>query len=271
MPDHHRGNPPPTDALFVPGTSVDQVLVHSWMRDGHMQSAWPGDNTDIPPDGTPIHVKIINFPIGSVREVHLDTGAATHSHPSYEDVLFYQIGGRRVQMCEDETGRLDPGDVSFEPNGVDHSTYQLIGGLFVEFALPAPIRVGGRGQWLRADEAREIVCAVWDDGTALRHADGPDAFWAPPEAQRHVRRVFSFSGHDLIETVLPASGRTAPRTDIHDTLFYVIAGSGSMKIGESTFAVAAGDSLRAPAGSAYAMEAGDGITVIQAAARLLPA
>jgi len=269
MPDHHRGNPPPTDALFVPGTSVEQVLVHSWMRDGHMQSAWPGDDTVIPPDGTPIHVKIINFPIGSVREVHLDTGAATHSHPSYEDVLFYQIGGRRVQMCEDETGRLDPGDVSFEPNGVDHSTYQLIGGLFVEFALPAPVRVGGRGQWLRADEAREIPCAVWTEGDALLCADGPDAFWAPAEARHHVRRVFSFPGHDLIETVLEPAHRTAPRREIHDTLFYVIAGSGTMTIGAEAFAVQAGDSLRAPKGIAYAVEAGEALTLIQAAARPL--
>ncbi|WP_404479928.1 cupin domain-containing protein [Novosphingobium sp. BL-52-GroH] len=270
MPDHHRGNPPPTDALFVPGSAGERVLVHSWMRDGHMQSAWPGDDTVVPPDGTPIHVKIINFPIGSVREVHLDTGARTHPHLGYEDVLFYQIGGRRVQMCEDETGRLDPGDVSFEPNGVEHSTYQLIAGLFVEFALPAPVRPGGRGSWLRADQARDVPCAVWSEDGTLRLADGPDAFWAPAEAQRHVRRVFSFPGHDLIETVLPASGRTAPRTEIHDTLFYVISGSGSMTIGESAFAVQAGDSLRAPAGTAYSIAAGDDVTLIQAAARLLP-
>lgn len=271
MLDHHHGNPPPTDALFVPGSSLERVLVHSWMRDAEMQSAWPGDNIIVPPDGTPIEVKIINFPIGSVREVLLDTGTRTHPHPSYEDVLFYQIGGRRVQMCEDEIGQLDPGDASFEPHGVEHSTYQLIGGLFVEFALPAPVRQGGRGSWLRADQARDIPCAVWSEDGTLHCADGPDAFWAPAEAQRHVRRVFSFPGHDLIETVLSAGDRTAPRTEIHDTLFYVISGTGSMTIGESTFAVQAGDSLRAPSQRPYAMTAGEGMTMIQAAARALPA
>ncbi len=267
MSDHHRGNPPATDALFVPGAALERVLVHSWMRPDGMQSAWPGDNIEVPPDGTPIRVKIVNFPIGSMREVHLDTGARTHPHPSYEDVIFYQIGGRRVQMCEEDTGTLNPGDVSFEPHGVDHSTYQLIGGLFVEFALPAPKRTDGRGEWLRADQARTIDCAVWEEAGAIRFADGPDAYWAPANAERHVRRIFSFSGHDLIETVLPAAGRTGARTNIHDTLFYVITGTGSMVIGDQNFSIEAGDSLRAPAGIGYAMATTEGMTMIQAAAR----
>lgn len=269
MTDHYRGNPPPTDALFVPGAALERVLVHSWMRDEGMQSAWPGDDMPVPPDGTPIYVKIVNFPIGSMREVYLDAGARTHPHPSYEDVLFYQIGGRRVQMCEDETGTLNPGDASFEPHGVEHSTYQLRPGLFVEFALPAPVRPNGRGMWLSADEARVVPCAVWDEDGACRFADGPDAFWAPAQAHRHDRRVFAFPGHDLIETVLPAGGRTGRRTEVHDTLFYVIAGTGAMTIGETMFAIVAGDTLRAPATMAYAMQSDSGMTVIQTAARAL--
>ncbi|WP_336951608.1 cupin domain-containing protein [Sphingobium aromaticivastans] len=270
MPDHHRGKPPATEALFVPGTALERVRVHSWMRDGHMQSAWPGDTIDVPPDGTPIDVKIINFPIGSIREVHLASGVRTHPHGSYEDVLFYQIGGRRVQMCEEDSGTLNPGDVSFEPHGVEHSTYQLIGGLFVEFALPAPVREDGKGQWLRTDQARDIPCATWEEGGVLHCAEGPDAFWAPMGAHHYVRRLFAFPGHDLIETVLPTGGKTAPRSEANDILFYMIAGAGTMTIGDHDFRVQAGDSLRAPAGTSYMIEASDAITIIQAAARALP-
>jgi len=267
MADASYGNPAITDALHVSGSTLPWETVHSWMRDGHMQTAWSGEGKNVPPDGTEITLKIIAFPVGSVREIVLKTGASTHHHGSYEDVLFYQIGGRRVQLCQDESGTLDAGDVSFEPHGVDHSTYQLIGGPFVEFALPAPERSGSeaRGLWIKASEAREIPCAVWDNGSA----EGPDTYWAPSDAKRHTRHIFSVPGHDLIETRLPAGSPTAPRRDVHDTLFYVISGTAQVTIGDATFDAVAGDSLRAPAGSAYAFTATQDAVVIQAAARKL--
>jgi quercetin dioxygenase-like cupin family protein len=265
MHNDNPGDPPATQALVVHGRDVPRLVVHSWAREGHMHSVWPGDAIEVPPDGTRIGVKIINFPIGSVREIYLDTGARTHPHGSYEDVLFYQIDGRRVQMCEDQCGTVEAGDVSFEPHGVEHSTYQLVGGLFVEFALPAPERRGGRGVWIAASEARVVASAVVGDASL----DGPEAYWAPHDAPRHERRVFSVPGHDLIETVLAAGGMTAPRREVHDTLFYVVRGSLSFRVGANSFAVEAGDSLRAPAGEAYAFVARDDCVVIQAAARAM--
>lgn len=269
MTEHHHGNPPVTHALHVPASANERVLVHSWMRDGAMQSAWPGDPVPVPPDGAPIHVRIINFPIGSIREVYLDAGVRTHPHPSYEDVLFYQITGRRVQVCEQDTGLLDPGGVSFEPNGVDHSTHQLIGGLFVEFALPAPVRPDGHGAWRRADQAREIACATWVEDGVIRSAEGPDAFWASPHAVRHTRRIFSFAGHDLIETVMPAGSFTLLRQDLHDTLFYVVAGNGAVTIGDEHHVLQSADSFRVPAAERYSVSASGDLRFIQAAARSL--
>ena len=265
MSDSSYGEPPVTEALVVHDLDLEWTTVYSWMRDGVMNSAWPGQGKNVPPDGTEIGVKLITFPVGSVRAINLKTGARTHPHGSYEDVLFYQIGGRRVQMCEDESGTVNPGDVSFEPHGVEHSTYQLIGGRFVEFALPAPVRQQGRGVWMKSSEAREIECAVWAGGSA----EGPDAHWAPSEAKRHVRRFFSFPGHDLIETRLPAGSPTIPRDDIHDTLFYVVSGSLQANLGGTTSAVEAGDSLRAPKGVTYAFTAKEDSVLIQAAARIL--
>lgn len=266
MRNDNPADPPPADALVVHGRDVPQLTVYSWMRDGVMTSAWPGDGKEVPPDGTKIGVKIINFPIGSVREIYLETGARTHPHGSHEDVLFYQIGGRRVQMCEDESGTVDPGDVSFEPHGVEHATYQLIGGLFVEFALPAPRRDGGHGIWIKRADAPVVPCAVWDGGAA----EGPDAYWAPAGAARHERRLFSFPGHDLIETRLPAGTRTAPRSEEHDTLFYVVVGRAEAEIDGVVTAVEAGDSLRAPRAAPYAFRALEDCVLIQAAARILP-
>jgi quercetin dioxygenase-like cupin family protein len=266
MQTDNPGDPPPTQSLVVRSRDIEWLTVHSWARNGAMQSAWPHDGKDIPEDATEIGVRLVNFPIGSVRHITLKTGARTHPHGSAEDVLFYQVTGRRVQMCEDESGTKSPGDVSFEPHGVEHSTYQLIGGLFVEFALPAPHRPGGRPVWLKASEAREIPCATWTGQTGLEWADGPEAHWAPASATRHLRRVFSFPGHDLIETVLHKGARTRPRCDVHDTLFYVVRGQLLWSVGE-TIEVEEGDSLRAPAGQEYELEAITDAMVIQAAAR----
>jgi quercetin dioxygenase-like cupin family protein len=268
MHNDNPGDPSPTQQLVVRGRDLPWLTVYSWARDGEMHSAWPGDGKDIPYDATEIGLKLVNFPIGSVRHIVLKTGARTHPHGSSEDVLFYQVDGRRVQMCEDESGIKNPGDVSFEPHGVQHSTYQLIGGLFVEFALPAPRRTGGRPVWIRASEARGIPCATWEGPDGLRWAEGPDAYWSPTEAVPHVRRVFSFPGHDLVETVLPAGSRTPPRSDIHDTLFYVVRGRLRWLLGDCEI-VEAGDSLRAPAGAEYGLEAIEDAVIIQAAARLL--
>jgi len=265
MSDNSYGDPPITDALVVHDRDLEWTTVYSWMRDGVMNSAWPGQGKNVPPDGTEIGVKLINFPVGSVRAIMMKTSARTHPHGSYEDVLFYQIGGRRVQMCEDESGLLNPGDVSFEPHGVEHSMYQLIAGPFVEFALPAPVRTNGRPVWMKSSEAREIDCAVWSGGTA----EGPDAYWAPSEAKRHVRRFFSFPGHDLIETKLPAGCPTIPRDDVHDTLFYVVSGRLLADIGGTVTPVETGDSLRAPKGVRYTFTATDDSVLIQAAARTL--
>lgn len=265
MTDASYGDPAVTDAPIVYGRDIPRMTVHSWMRDGEMQTSWPGQGKNVPPDGTEIGVKLINFPSGSVREILLKTGARTHPHGSYEDVLFYQITGRRVQMCEDDSGMVDPGDVSFEPHGVEHSTYQLIEGVFVEFALPAPERSGGRGTWMKAAEAREIECAVWGEG----NAEGPDAYWAPAAAVRHVRRIFSFPGHDLIETRLPAASRTASRTEAHDTLFYIVSGKLGVELGGMQAQVEAGDSLQAIVGTPYAFTAINDAVIIQAAARKL--
>lgn len=265
MRNDNPADPAPTDALVVHGRDVPQTIVYSWSRAGQMHSAWPGDGVEVPVDGTRIGVKIINFPIGSVREIWLDTGARTHPHDSHEDVLFYQVTGRRVQMCEAESGTVNPGDVSFEPHGVEHSTYQLISGLFVEFALPAPRRSNARAVWTASGDAHEVPCAVWRDGSA----EGPDAHWAPAEAKHHIRRIFSFPGHDLIETRLPTGCDTAPRQERHDTLFYVVSGSATARIGEQLLDAEAGDSLRAPAITPYSFTAQSDAVLIQAAARAL--
>jgi quercetin dioxygenase-like cupin family protein len=267
MHNDNPADPAPTDALVVHEEDAEQMVVYSWARDGKMHSAWPHEDVEVPYDGTKIFVKIINFPIGSVREVFLETGARTHPHGSYEDVLFYQIGGKRVQMCETDAGQLLPGDASFEPHGVEHSTYQLIEGLFVEFALPAPQRVDGKGVWLRSDEARTIPCAVCEQGGSVMLAEGPEAHWAPESAQRYVRRIFAFPGHDLIETRLDAGIRSGERRYAHDTLLYVVSGKADFRVGGERFEVKARDTMRVPRGDAFEFVAREAFVVIEALAR----
>jgi len=186
------GNPPVSAGPIVRRRDTPQITVHSWMRDGTMQSAWPGQDKELPYDATEIKVRLIAFPCGSVREIWLDKGARTHPHGSYETVLFYQISGRRVQMVNEDSQQINPGDASFQPHGVEHSTHQLIGGLFVEFAMPAPKSDDPQGSWIFAKDAPLIEMIE-----ELQGADVPRAFGAsdvPGTAQRHTQRVYAFPG-----------------------------------------------------------------------------
>ena len=131
MSAYSPGDPPVTDKLIVHGRDVEQMTVYSWARDGTMHSAWPGEGKELPYDATKILVRIIAFPGASMREIYLEKGARTHPHDSYEAVLFYQISGRRVQMVNEHSFEVNPGDMTFEPAGVLHSTYQLVSGLFM--------------------------------------------------------------------------------------------------------------------------------------------
>ena len=265
MSAYSPGEPPVTDKLIVHGRDVEQMTVYSWARDGHMHSAWPGEGKELPYDATKIKVKIIAFPGASVREIYLEKGARTHPHDSYEAVLFYQIGGRRVQMVNEHSFEVNPGDVTLEPAGVLHSTYQLIGGLFMEFALPARAEPNAEAAWITAAQAGWVYVAEWIEGAKVRCVSGEAVGSAPSGASHYAQKSFTLQGYTLVETHVTTGNSILPRTDRADNLFYVIKGRMNAVIADTRDEVIAGDTLRSVAGRPYGFTALEDSVFVQTA------
>ncbi len=244
------GEPAITNQLVVHRRDVPQLTVHSWSRDGTMHSAWPGDGKQVPVDGTEIKLRIVAFPGGSVREIFLDKEARTHPHPSYEAVVFYQIDGRRVQMCNEHSHEVNPGDACLEPVGVQHSTFQLIAGMFVEFAMSAPESPDPEATWITADEAVATTTdSGWSDGTADQTACSV--------------KTFDLPGYPLIETRVARGATLAPRREDVDQLFYIVRGRLRATLADVEDEVVTGDCMRSLAGRDYAFTALDDTVLIQ--------
>ena len=239
------GEPQITHDLVVHRRDVPQLTVYSWSRDGTMNSAWPGDGKEVPVDGTEIKLRIVAFPGGSVREIFLDKEARTHPHPSYEDVIFYQLDGRRVQMCNERSRECNPGDACLEPVGVQHSTFQLIAGYFVEFAMPGPKLAEPEATWITAAEA------------------GPAT--APEGTPACLVKVFDLPGHPLVETRLARGATLLPRRDALEQMFYVVSGHLRVTLADTQDDVVTGDCMRSPAGSDYTFTALEDTVFIQTA------
>ena len=245
------GEPDVTEQLVVHRRDVPQLTVHSWSRDGVMHSAWPGDGKQVPVDGTKIHLRIVAFPGGSVREIHLDKEARTHPHLSYEAVLFYQIDGRRVQMVNERSHELNPGDACLQPTGVQHSTFQLIGGLFVEFALPAPLLPDPEATWITAAEAGAPTVPSW--------------FAAAGNAGSCTVRTFDLPGYPLHEIHLSRGSVMAPRREALEQMFYVVKGSMNATLADTRATVVTGDCMRCPPGRDFGFTALDDTVFIHTA------
>ncbi len=254
------GEPDVTEQLVVHRRDVPQLTVYSWARDGVMHSAWPGDGKQVPVDGTEIRLRIVAFPGGSVREIHLDKEARTHPHPSHEAVLFYQIDGRRVQMVNERSHEVNPGDACLQPTGVQHSTFQLIAGLFVEFALPAPLLPGPEATWITAAEAGAPVVPAWFGGAG--------------DAGRCTVKTFALPGYPLHEVHLARGSVLAPRRLAVGQLFYVVAGRMAVMFAgvreEVRDEVVTGDCMRGPAGCEVTFTALDDTVYLQTALPVTP-
>jgi len=261
------GDPAPTDQLVVHRKDVEQLTVYSWMREGHMNSAWPGDGKEVPPDGAEIKLRIIAFPGGSVREIWLDKETRTHPHGSYEAVLFYQIDGRRVQMVNEESAQLNPGDACLQPHGVQHSTFTLRAGMFVEFAMPAPQHANPEATWLKASQAQVSNVVEWLDIGKLLSATVETAALAPADASRYAVHTFALPGYPLLETRLAKGTVMLPRSEGSDQLFYVVKGAMHAVLADTAVDVVTGDSMRSLAGRDYSFTALEDTVFIQTVIR----
>ena len=248
MSAYSPGDPPVTDKLIVHGRNVEQMTVYSWARDGKMHSAWPGEGKELPYDATKIQVRIIAFPGASMREIYLEKGARTHPHDSYEAVLFYQISGRRVQMVNEHSFEVNPGDVTLEPAGVLHSTYQLVSGLFMEFAMPAKTEPNAEAVWMTSAEAPMKNIVEWlADGMVTRSMDDASKP-APSGASRYTEKCYAMPGYSLIETTVGAGNLILPHIENVDRLYYLVKGRMTATIANIQDIVMAGDTMRSLAG-----------------------
>jgi mannose-6-phosphate isomerase-like protein (cupin superfamily) len=231
--------------------------VYSWERNGAFLSLYPDqpDQEKPPYDATEIFVRLYAFPGAMVREIYLDARSRTHHHVSNEDILFYQVSGRRVQIVNERSREVNPGDASLQISGVWKRVDQIIPGVFVEFSMQRPAKAGAEATWIAANEALTQPMAEWSRDGKSYVFQGVAAGAAPTFASRYEIKTFMMQGYKLHEVRLPKGATVGPRTYSVDTVFYVVRGRMKAEIGEVNDEVEARDAMRAPGGVGQAFEA----------------
>jgi mannose-6-phosphate isomerase-like protein (cupin superfamily) len=237
-----RERPLVTD-LIAHARDYPAFRVYSWERHGEFFSLYEGEEGEPPYDATEIFVRLVNFPGCALREIYLDARSRTHHHKAYEDILFYQVSGRRVQIVNERSREVNAGDASIQIAGVYKRVDQIIPGIFLEFSIQRPDKPGAEAQWIAADEA---------------------PLTDVPGADRCQRRTFHLQGYQLHDLRLAAGGALPETSDTVDTIFYVAEGELEVRIGDVSDAVGAGAGLRAPAGAAFSLKANSDVKVIYA-------
>ena len=231
--------------------------VYSWERNGAFFSVYPDepDKEKPPYDATEIFVRLYPFPGAMVREIYLDARSRTHHHISTEDILFYQVSGRRVQIVNERSREVNAGDASLQISGVWKRVDQIIPGVFIEFSMERPLKEGAEATWVVANEAVVLPVAEWTKDGKSYVVQGVAAAAAPPYASRYKIKTFQMQGYKLHEVRLPKGATIGPRTYSVDTAFYVVKGRMKAEIGEVRDDVETSDAMRAPGGVAQSFEA----------------
>ena len=246
-----------TDKYVVHRTEVPQLIVRSWERNGEFTSAWPGEKKEVPYDAAEIHLRRFAYPGIDIREIFLPTDTRTSNHQGYEDIVFYQLDGERVQFVEGASRHTSPGDVAFHPSGAYHYTVQITGGTFVEFALQRP-KIEGHAIWIPQFDVRLLDTAEWMENGKLVVAQTKALAAAPAAASKYKVRAFYVPGYRFLEYHLPKGAKLPERASVTDDLFYVVQGALKVSVGGTKAEVVSGDTMRAPAGKPYSFEASEG-------------
>jgi mannose-6-phosphate isomerase-like protein (cupin superfamily) len=257
----------PVNDYILHARDVPMQAVYSWERDGAFFSVYPDepDKEKPPYDATEIFVRLYPFPGAMVREIYLDARSRTHHHISVEDILFYQVSGRRVQIVNERSREVNAGDASLQISGVWKRVDQIIPGTFVEFSMERPAKEGAEATWMAADEALVQPMAEWTRDGKSYVFQGVAAASAPPFASRYQIKTFLMQGYKLHELRLPKGATVGPRTYSVDTVFYVVEGRMKAMIGEVTDEVEKSDAMRAPGGVSQAFEALEDTVLLYAA------
>jgi mannose-6-phosphate isomerase-like protein (cupin superfamily) len=245
----------PVQDYILHARDTPMQTVYSWERNGDFFSKFPDDEGEPPYDATEIFVRLYAFPDGMVREIYLNARSRTHHHISHEDILFYQVSGRRVQIVNERSREVNPGDASLQIAGVWKRVDQIIPGVFIEFSMTRPHKAGAEATWMTADEALCLQVAEWTEGARGYLVQGATPPAAPPGASRYQLKTFAMQGYELHEARLPKGATIASRRYPVDTVFYVVDGRMTVRIGETVDEVEKSDAMRAPAGAAYDVEA----------------
>jgi mannose-6-phosphate isomerase-like protein (cupin superfamily) len=256
---------PPVSDLVLHARDTPVLKVYSWERRGEFFSLYWDEAGEPPYDATEIFVRLYPFAGCAVREIHLDAGSRTHHHISHEDILFYQVSGRRVQIVNERSREVNAGDASLQIAGVWKRVDQIVAGVFVEFSLERPHKPGAEATWMSTAEAELTPVAEWRDGPRSFLVQGRAADAAPAHASRYQVRTFAMQGYALHEVSLPKGATMAPPPHPVDCIFYVVSGRMAAEIGAVATDVETADALRAPAGTAFRFEAREDAVFIYAA------
>lgn len=255
------------DVVVIHNAATPLITVFAWERNGEFINAWPGDGKTPPYDAAKNEVKLFRFVTGDVRELHFTKGSRTHPHLSKEDIITYGVSARRVQITNAQSFQNEPGDASFQPNGVTHHAETLLSGVAIEIAFPGTHWANPEATWIPQSATPLLPVAAWTAKGVPAEAVGAAVRRAPPEAIRFSRRTFRLRpDYVLQELHLPKGARLPARRASTDVLAYVVSGQVRITVADYGDVALGGDAARLPSGQTYRLEALQDTVLVQAAA-----
>jgi quercetin dioxygenase-like cupin family protein len=257
----------PQSTVVIHNDKTPLITVFAWERNGEFLNAWPGDGKEVPYDAARNQVKLFRFKAGDVRELHFAKGSRTHPHFSREDIITYGVTARRVQITNEQSFQNEPGDASFQPNGVNHHGETLVGGVAIEMAFPGTKWADPQAKWVSGRNVPLQPVAAWREKGRTIEVVGPAARKAPARAVRFSRKTFRLTPPYVLEEIhLPKGARTPPAMRDTDLLLYVVKGEVRVNVDGPGEVAVSGDAARAPSGTSLSLEALEDTVLVQAAA-----
>ena len=151
-------------------------------------------------------------------------------------------------MVNEHSFEVNPGDVTLEPAGVLHSTYQLVSGLFMEFAIPARAEPNADAVWVTSAEATKRNIVEWLANGIVTRSMADAGEHAPLGASRYTEKCYAMPDYPLLETTVCAGNSILPHIENIDRLYYLVKGRMTATIANIQDVVMAGDTMRSLAG-----------------------
>jgi len=253
-----------TGQMILYNRDAIHLIVHEWERDGVQNVAWPDDGQIPPYDACRIGLKLFNYPTGQLRLIDFEKGARTPWHlNAHQDALFYGLDATQIEFVDEAIHHAHPGDASIHPEGVQHHSETIIGGVRVEFGF-AP--QGKSGHDLVAISGRDMglhVVHEWVEDDRKKRLFRAPAAEVPANGLSYKAKLFQLPAYAILEAHYGAGTVLPLHTNEAEKIVYVIKGRMTVTTGTESGELGAGDVFRMAAGKPFRRETLTSCVVIE--------